>query len=293
MKITEQRKSEMLEVKKKCKELGLVPYMLTLTFRHNISEKLGLLLVRFFRALDYYFFNRPFWRDYKKTIGLVHFIKVLETTHSDANGWHVHLHMLLICKPWDTETGECYKEPKAEDILIHWQSACGSADLGVPDFHGVTITSHNAITSYIAKWGLESELTKQHTKKGREGHHTPFDLVRLCEFEGNRQAGELFKEYYKCFKGRRQMVRSRGFNEFFQLGKYKTDVEVANEAVEDSELIGKINCGAWALIKYHQVEVEVLEAAEVYGMTGVEEIIDTISYCPVPFRQGIEKERGS
>jgi hypothetical protein len=289
-KITEKRKAELLEVKKKCEERGLNVYMLVLTFRHNRSEKLAELLMLFFKALDYYFFNRAFWRDYKKIIGLLHSIKVLEVTHSDENGWHVHIHMLLICKPFDTKTGEFYKEPCEFDILGPWQSACGSAGLGVPDFHGVKVTSHSAITGYVAKWGLESELTKQHIKRGREGHHTPFDLVRKCEFEGDAQAGKLFKEYYRCFKGRRQMVKSRGFNEFFGLGKYKTDFELANEAVEESELIEKVNTVEWKIIKYHQAQEEILEAAEISGSAGVRDVLGVLFELPSPFREGMQRD---
>jgi len=293
MKITEQRKLDMIKVREKCRELGLIPYMKTLTFRHNKREKLADLLRSFLRALDYYYFNRPFWRNYKKTIGLKHFVKVLEVTWSEENGWHVHLHMLLICEPFDKTTGEFFHEPVALDFLEPWQSACSDAGLGVPDFHGVTITSHDAVNTYISKWGLESELTKQHTKKGREGHYTPFDLARIGEETANPLFGRLFSEYYYCFKGRRQMVRSKGFNEFFGLGKYKTDQELADESIEPSERIGVIHKDEWNLIKFHEAQEEILEAVELSGMVGFWDVIEVLRECPCPFKQGMTKNRGS
>lgn len=293
MKITEQRKLDMLKVKAKCKELGLVPYMKTLTFRHNKNEKLSDLLRLFFKALDYYYFNSRFWRSYKKTIGLKHFVKVLEVTWSEKNGWHVHLHMLLICEQFDSATGEFYRVPISEDFLSPWQTACGHAGLGVPDFHGVTITCHEAINSYIAKWGLESELTKQHTKKGRDGHHTPFDLARIGEETGKPIFCSLFAEYYFCFKGRRQMVRSHGFNEFFGLGKYKTDQELADEAIEPSERIGVIHKDEWKLIKFHEAQEEILESVELSGMDGFWDVINVLRELTCPFKQGMKKTRGS
>jgi len=285
IKITEGRKAEMITVKQKCDELGLVPYMLTLTFRHNKGEKLFNLLTGFSDALSGNFFNGKFWRKYKKTIGLRHFVKVLEVKHSDENGWHVHIHMLLICEPFDKQTGEFFLEPCADQILLPWQLACKSAGIGVPDIHGVSITKNNAINQYVSKWGIESELTKQHTKKGREGHHTPFDLLRLCALEGNARAGELYKEYYSCFKGRRQMVRSRDFNEFFGLVEFKSDLDLALEKVADSELIGTVNCGQWKIIKFHEAEPEILEAADISGMAGVYEIIDFLVQLGSPFRE--------
>ena len=57
---------------------------------------------------------------------------------------------------------------------------------------------------YISKWGLEDELTRGHTKKGRAGGETPFDLLRavLADKE-DRQAAALFLEFSQCFKGKR------------------------------------------------------------------------------------------
>jgi hypothetical protein len=292
VKITEKRKAELLDLQVKLKDTRIIAYMLTLTFRHKRKEKLADLMKQFFMALDLRFFNRSFWRDYKEKIGLLHFIKVLEVTWSRENGWHIHIHMLLLIDPVDKETGELRDPPRDSEILEPWQSACKSAGLGVPDEHGVKVTSHNAISSYLAKWGLESELTKQHVKKGRPGHYSPFDLIRKCEFENDVHFGLLFKEYYRCFKGRRQMVKSRGFDQFFGIGKHKTDFELANEAVEDATIIGKISYEDYKFIKFHQCQPEILEAAEISGMSGVWDVIKALRDFPAPFRNDKDNSRG-
>ena len=275
-----------MKLKEQIKNTSIVPYMLTLTFRHTKADRLDDLIKSFFSALDFYFFNRSFWREYKKKIGLVHFIKVLEVTHGE-NGWHIHLHILLLVNSVDLDTGEWKIPPIDAEILPYWKEACSVAGLGIPDEHGVKISSHEAISTYIAKWGLESELTKQHMKKGRSGNLTPFDLARKCELENDIRSGELFQEYYRSFKGRRQMVKSRGFNKFFELDEEKTDDELANESTEDAVLIGKISYDDYNLVKWHEAEPEILEAAELNGMIGVWDVLSVLRVMRVPFLEGM------
>ena len=289
-KITERRKKEMIQVQEKIKETRFKTYMMTLTVPHAKHDKLRALMGRFFRALYFYFFNRKFWREYKVKIGLLQFVKSLETTNT-VNGWHIHIHMLLVVDPINPETGEARERPEAAVILSHWQLACESAGLGVPNEHGVTITSHNAVSKYVSKWGLESELTKQHVKKGKNGSRSPFDLARDAALKDDGQAGELFREFYHCFKGRRQLVKSRGFDKFFGLDAEKTEKEIANEAVEDSTLEGTITWEDYKLVKFHEAEAEVLEAHEQSGMPGVWDVLDTLRELPSPYQEGMRKTR--
>ena len=65
---------------------------------------------------------------------------------------------------------------------------------GSPSFaHGIDLQDGRKADRYISKWGLEDELTRGHTKKGRAGGETPFDLLRavLADKE-DRQAAALF-----------------------------------------------------------------------------------------------------
>ena len=72
------------------------------------------------------------------------------------------------------------------------------------------IRGGNYAGSYVAKWGLEHEITKGHMKKGKEDSRTPFDILRSYSESGSQEDANLFKLYYFAFKGYRQLNWSRG-----------------------------------------------------------------------------------
>jgi hypothetical protein len=43
-------------------------------------------------------------------------------------------------------------------------------------------TAQQVVSQYLCKWGVEHEMTKGHTKKGKEGGLTPFDLLSKSEY---------------------------------------------------------------------------------------------------------------
>ncbi|MBV6574955.1 rolling circle replication protein, Rep63 protein, partial [Acinetobacter baumannii] len=83
----------------------------------------------------------------------------------------------------------------------------------------------------VSKWGIESELTKGHVKKGRNGGFTPFDLLQLSLYNETifeKDFGKLFQEFAIAMKGSRQLVWSRGLKALLDLDE-KTDEELAEE----------------------------------------------------------------
>ncbi len=161
-------------------------------------------LDKFRAACSQKFFNRKVWRTWAKSVDLRHWINAFEVTYGD-NGWHVHSHRLLFVMP-----GAGIKEPSAHDLLGSWQSACVSAGLGMPNERGLDIRDGMDAAGYVGKWGLDLEMTKAHVKKGHEGHRTPWDLLRDFEQTGDCESGHLFKTFAQAFKGKRQLVCSRG-----------------------------------------------------------------------------------
>ena len=74
--------------------------------------------------------------------------------------------------------------------------------------NGVDVKKGKRLTDYVAKWGLEDEMTKGHTKKGKEGGLTPFDLLR--QSVDNPQYSHLFRQFADAFKGKQQLHWTRG-----------------------------------------------------------------------------------
>lgn len=136
--------------------------------------------------------------------------------------------------------------------------------------HGVNLalgeTVSDKLSSYIAKWGrepqltawgVEREVTKCHTKAARSGvtgdRFSPFGLLDMYNLTGSETFARRFLEYATVYKGSRQLVWSRGSKDAFaKLGagqKVRTDEEIVNDPVPqaDEVEIATISADTWYL----------------------------------------------
>jgi hypothetical protein len=216
------------------------------------------------------------WRRWSKSIGLKGMIRALEVTYS-RNGAHVHIHALLFCE----NGGEA---PCAADLLPHWQRACVSAGLPEPNEHGVDIRNGDHAADYVGKWGLDSEMTMSHIKRGRSGSLTAFDLLRVSagllesEWMDRETAGRKFLEHASAFTGRHQLVWTNGLRADLELGeKEKTDQELAEEKTEDGEFVAAIPHLDWRRVVRGQARADVLIAARKHGAAGVRAFLERLA----------------
>jgi hypothetical protein len=101
-------------------------------------------------------------------------------------------------------------------------------------------------------------MTKSHIKQGKEGHLSPFDFLREY-LAGDLRYGPIFKEYAKEFKGKRQLVWSRGLRDRFDLGREETDEEIAAREDETAVKFASIPLNCWRAILSQKKRGEVLE----------------------------------
>lgn len=268
-KISERRRQELIAMRDVWKSKGGTFRFLTLTFPHGSYDVLKELLSNFSKARKKLFSSRQ-WRAWSKNISLVHKIYALEVTHGMENGWHIHLHCVLFIMP-----GKEFDESRSQDLLPAWQRACFSSGLAKPNSHGIDIRNGDAATNYITKWGLDQELTKQHVKRGREGHSTPFDLIRRYA-DGDNKAGTLFKEFACAFKGKRQIVLSTGLRKALGLGVEKTDQEIAQENIDKALCIASLTPAQWKNVLRYEFRFALLEEARLRGSQGVREILEIL-----------------
>lgn len=83
--------------------------------------------------------------------------------------------------------------------------------------HGLDIRDGTYANQYVAKWGLDYEMSKGHTKKGRNGGYTPFDLLQFSMLDGQmngRTAASLWQEFGIASKGKRQLEWGRGLKNY-------------------------------------------------------------------------------
>ena len=130
--------------------------------------------------------------------------------------------------------------------------------------HGLDLRDGTYAQEYVSKWGLESELTKGHIKKGRGESLTPFDLLQLS-FEDQEVFGKkpskLWQEFGIAIKGSRQLEWGRGLKKFLEIEE-KTDEELAEETEQTAISLRTVDDYIFSLLCHYQKRHTFLECLE-------------------------------
>lgn len=255
--ITEQRRMEL----KKGLDMWKTVYngsvmLLTLTFSHSANESLKSLLERQRKAYKI-FLETTKVKEIFKHLGVKYKIRSLEVTYGQ-NGWHPHFHVLLL--------GYFQIDLSYRNLLSElWIKSCIRAGLNAPSMtHGLDLRDGTYADKYVSKWGIESELTKGHVKKGRNGGFTAFDLLQLSMYDEkvyDKDCGKLFQEFAIAMKGSRQLVWSRGLKDLLGI-KEKTDQELVDETEKQSITLRTIDDYIFSLLCHYQKRWEFLRCQE-------------------------------
>ena len=240
-KISERRRVELQSAIAQHTASGGQVLLLTLTHPHSRDDDLGDMLVKQATALKSFTGNRASRRVFAG-IGLIGSVRAFEVTHGRkrevSHGWHPHYHILMFCRSGVDLAA------LTEDLFALWKSACVRAGLKAPSSaHGVKLDDGTKAASYASKWGLESEMTRGHTKKKTDGE-SPFDLLRAYLATGDKQAGALFVEFAEAFHGKRQLFWSKGLKKRFAIGE-ATDEELAAKQDDEARILGTITLDQW------------------------------------------------
>lgn len=224
-KITERRRRELRRGCARWRAAGGEVLLLTLTYPHGPMDDLGTAWERLGAA--YQRFGRsPTVKRFRRSIRWAGRTRSREVTYG-RNGWHPHVHALeFVAARWDDELIAGWREA----LALEWRRCCEAAGLEAPSLdHGCTLVRGD-VDDYIAKWGLDAELTKWHAKReapdpdagGEPALHgySPFDLLRIAagELEADHprlnitreRAGVLFTRYAEAVHGTAQLHWTRG-----------------------------------------------------------------------------------
>lgn len=274
-KIAERRRAELMGAMAAHKAGGGSMLMLTLTTPHQRGDKLADLLAKQSAAL------RRFWSDFTVRgllagLGVVGQVRALEVTHGrkspQNNGWHPHYHVLLFAG-----AGVDLAKDWAVRLYLRWSALCEKSGLGVPSFeHGLKLDDGSKAAAYASKWGLEDEMTKGHTKKGKTGGETPFDFLRaFLADSGDLQAAALFREFAETFKGKRQLHWSHGLKARFAVEDV-TDDELAERIEDSADYLGSLTLDQWRDVLAVEGRANVLACAASGGWPAVVAYLDAI-----------------
>jgi len=213
------RKDELDQLLSGARSEGLAVVMLTLTARHDRRTKLAPFLAALKDAKQ----KMQRRRDWQ-SLPVVGSVTATEVTFG-ANGFHPHFHSIVVLDCSASEAAE-----RLESLRSGWLTSLESCGLSGNDaaFH---VQPASAVGDYLAKWGAAEELALQGHKAGRKGSRTPFQLLADAE-QGDKQAAAAWIEFALAFKGRRQLVWSRGLKARFGISD-KTDEELSAEGVAE------------------------------------------------------------
>lgn len=267
MTITEGRRTELKKGLANWIDMGGHAYLVTFTNSHHRGDCLDGLLQGQKKAF------KKFWEKTKvvkmlKRLGYQGRIVATEVTWGEQNGWHPHYHMIFFFDHQIDANGlQSY-------LALEWQDACTKAGLKAPDLiHGVDVRNGTYAAKYVSKWGLEEEVTKGHLKKGLNGSLTPFDLLRGCSTNNHYKA--LFKEFADVFKGKQQLVWSKGLKDLLGI-KQVTDEQLIEETEKTSIEIRELGDLIWELILKYEKRAHVLQLVEQDYQNGTKSLYDFI-----------------
>ncbi len=234
-KIRTQRELEISCVLGSALEQGFKMHFLTFTIPHRLGENLKLLqnfVSNTWRKIT----GTRSYKENRKKHCLTGFIRSLEVTYSDRNGWHPHLHIVYIHKSKDFED--------FENLLYElWSRYINKATGKATDkqaFKCIPIYDRKGIEEYITKWNTAKEITQSNNKSG--SGLSPFQIFKkfqsLMEINGG-ELGELAEKYLKlfqefcfAFKGVRFLTWSRGVKKLFQFEEKSEESICSDEEIE-------------------------------------------------------------
>jgi hypothetical protein len=206
------------------------------------------------------------WRRLRKLLGNDGYVRATEATVGDENGWHIHMHLLVI---FDRDVADSTVAYMADQLYTLWSKALASAGFTASRRHGVdvrrclgTAQSLERVADYFSKMTFEAAGGR--FKSGRKGGRTPFEVLADGLETGLADDLDLWLEWEKASKGRRQLVWSRGLKAQAAITDL-TDEEIA-EASDDGETLVILPRLTWREV--WPVAVQLLEATEVAGVAG-------------------------
>ncbi len=264
-KVAERRRVEIGEGIEAHTASGGQVVLFTFTVRHHRGDDLGVTLAGVRGAHKKFKQGRAYQR-LRASVGLLGTISGLEVTHGNGNGWHPHIHEL-----WFVRAGVDLGALQAE-LLVRWSACVERFGLRSVNSHGLKIsyraTGAETLNLYMTKmggtWDLSREIVGSATKRARGASgRSPAALLYDYTAGSDIEAGLLWFEFAKTFKGRKQIVWSKGLRAaLLGSGVEETDEEIAAKFEERSIVLAVLSLVEWRLVLAHEAVAELLQVAD-------------------------------
>lgn len=283
-KVNETRAAEIRAAVSQWVAQGGVCLFVTLTFPHYREDSFASSMQLFKKGALKRFREGREYENIKSDLGYYSFIRSIEVTWGEANGWHPHSHEIWFVKPDFLKSslpelagrdfhslGDNLKEFILEPIKLRlynkWRAACVSSGLSAPSYErGVDLRIaeteeelQKRLAEYMTKtglekspWGIDDEMTRHNVKRGKPGRFTPFDFLRqqfnieLTKEQKNRFL-RLFAEYVNGFKGTAKVYWPKGLKAYFNVQEL-TDEQIAEQQTEQAALEYTVPPAIWVFV---------------------------------------------
>lgn len=263
VKVTESRRGELEDV---TSEFHGAKGLVTFTLQHKSFEQLYKLyggLNDSYRALK----AGRWWESFESNYSILGSVRGTEVTWGESSGWHPHFHTLFLFDKSPDDFTQDDRSSFETEIKIKFQQMANARGFYVSPEFGVNVSfDQDNISTYAAKWGMESELAKSPAKiaKGESGeHYTGFQLLLESAINRNKRPKfeGLFKTYANTMKGKKQLVWSKGARDLFGLGEDPTDAELAEGQEPDAYLFASLRDDQWKKVLVAAARGQLLEVA--------------------------------
>ena len=269
-------------------------WMASLTVRHELGDDALPMFKGVSRAWSKLVRGKP-WKRFSARLGISGYVRAFETTIG-PNGWHPHLHVLLLVDHAATSAGDVSPDferdhvaaggdPLLDPKLVaahawlraRWQD-CVEEVLGPehrPNDRRALELTPCRVADYIAKLGLELAGV---AKEGRGSEsRTPWQLARDVVDRGAARDVALWESYQRATHGRRHITWSRGLKVRAGIEE-RDDAEIVElEAEEPAALVYVITGNFWDSIRgVPRATSEILSGAELRGPAGVRDALVSI-----------------
>ena len=237
--IRAERSREIVKAVEQHQASGGAVVLLTLTARHRKPDALAVTLDGVMKSWQSLLRGKA-WATFRERWKVAGYIRSVEVTYG-SNGWHPHVHALLLL---DKDVTEAQAQTMGDEIHGRWSRYVGKRTGRMPTRQrGVDVQrvdgNGKVLAQYIGKvqdtgkkWGVGAELARSDVKQGRGQSIVPFELLdRPVDEDGSDAwARRLWVEYVTATKGRRAITWSRGLKDRFELEELTDD-----EIIEDTE----------------------------------------------------------
>jgi hypothetical protein len=274
---------------------GATPMLVTLTMRHHAHHSLRQCLTAVGKAWTAVTSGRAAQRDYDH--GLRGWVRALEVTWSPDNGWHVHVHALVVIE--DTASDDARADLTGA-WFARWSAALVRAGMPAPTLaHGLDVQELPATGAadtpaawarYVCK-GLATEAVMGSTKQAKGTSRSIAELMADATI-GRRledpdtgavvsavdlRARALLHEWEDAITGRRQLTWSQRDHDLRtdvpDIDPDRSDEEIAAEDLQGDD-VAVIPSESWRVVEPRAVEL--LAVTETHGPEGAYGWLDAL-----------------